>query len=130
MSATTKPVRLSDPMRYLLWRVAQHKYGWSYVPRSTGQMQTAQGLERRGLVTLDMSGSDPSITATEAGFHEIERRWPVSPFALGTYDHQPNGWDPPEGRAPVPVQEQETRPAARSSKGEARPPACQREVDA
>lgn len=109
VSPAPKPVRLSVPMRDLLWRVAQHKYGWCYPSRSCGQFQTAEGLARRGLVTIDVSGSDPSIAATGAGRAEIERRWPVSPFALGTYEHQPDGWDPPEGR-PVSGRGEETRP--------------------
>jgi hypothetical protein len=33
------------------------------------------------------------------GRAEIERRWPVSPFALGTYEHQSGGWMPREGVA-------------------------------
>lgn len=99
MSATTKPVKLSVPMRNLLWRVAQMKYGWLYPSRSSGQMQTAEGLERRGLVTIEYRRIEPLIAATDAGRAEIERRWPVSPFALDTYDEQPQGWDPPEGRS-------------------------------
>lgn len=98
---------LSHPMRDLLWRVAQHKYGWTYVSRHRGQLQVADGLVRRGLAEWGhgnnaRSGSSPRIVATDDGVKEIERRWPVSPLALGTYDHQPGGWTPREGvRSPA-----------------------------
>lgn len=91
-------MKLSHPMRGLLWTVAQHKYGWTHVGRHNGQQQVAEGLERRGLVTYDRERHHPTVAATNAGRAEIERRWPVSPFALGTYEHQPKGWDPVEGR--------------------------------
>lgn len=94
-------VLLTHPMRDLLWEVAQHKYGWRYVSRYRGQIQVADGLVRRGLVEWvarnPRDSHAPAIVATQAGFDEIERRWPVSPFALGTYEHQPNGWTPLEG---------------------------------
>lgn len=102
MSAPSNPrqstVLLSHPMRRLLWEIAQHKYGWRYISRHRGQLQVAEGLERRGLVYLKRDASDSVAVATPAGMLEIQRRWPVSPFALGTYEHQPNGWDPEEGR--------------------------------
>lgn len=96
-------LRLSDAQRDLLWTVAQHKYGWAHCPnisRTVRRMQTAKALERRGLVTIDNSHPhNPSCSATPEGRAEIERRWPVSPYALGTYDHQPGGWTPREGVA-------------------------------
>jgi hypothetical protein len=94
---------LSDPMRDLLWVVAQHKYGWAGCPnvgRRIRRFQTAEALERRGLVAIDRTYMHyPTCSATDAGRAEIERRWPVSPFALGTYAHQPGGWTPVEGVA-------------------------------
>lgn len=87
----------------LLWTVAQHKYGWAHCPnvgRGTRRLQVALALERRGLVAVDLSKPHmPTCSATAAGRVEIERRWPVSPFALGTYEHQPGGWTPREGVA-------------------------------
>jgi hypothetical protein len=96
-------LRLSAAQRDLLWTVAQHKYGWAHCPNAGGRIrrfQTAQTLERLGLVAIDRSQPHmPICAATDAGRAEIERRWPVSPFALGTYDHQPGGWTPREGVA-------------------------------
>jgi hypothetical protein len=91
--------RLSLPMRDLLWAVAQHKYGWTHVGRHHGQQQVAEALERRGFVTFDGERHHPTIAATVTGRAEIERRWPVSPFVLGTYEHQSGGWTPREGIA-------------------------------
>lgn len=94
-------MKLSVPQRDLLWNVAQHKYGWTHASRYGGQLQVADALVRRGLVTYgghDRNHSSPTIVATDEGRAEIERRWPVSPFVLGTYSHQPGGWTPPEGR--------------------------------
>lgn len=88
---------LSTPMRNLLWRVAQHIYGWTHVGRHGGECQVAQALERRGLVTFEREDHRWTVEVTEAGFAEIERRWPVSPCALHTYDEQPGGWTPREG---------------------------------
>lgn len=96
-----RQILLSHPMRDLLWTVGQHKYGWTHVSRHGGGLQVADALVRRGLVQWGAHGRDhhhPTISATFAGTLEIERRWPVSPYALGTYEHQPNGWDPVEGR--------------------------------
>lgn len=84
-------------MRDLLWTVAQHKYGWTHVSRHGGQQQVAEALERRGLVAFDRERHHPTISATDAGRTAIARRWPVSPFVLDTYEHQPGGWTPPEG---------------------------------
>ena len=88
---------LSNAMRDLLWRVAQHKYGWTCVQRYRGEPQVAAALVRRGLVTLAGPSHARVIFATGAGLAEITRRWPVSPFVLGTYQHQPGGWTPREG---------------------------------
>lgn len=88
--------QLSKPMSDLMWTVAQHIYGWTYVRPYGGGQQVAEALVRRGLVRLDRTG-DPTITATEAGRAYIEEHWPVSPFILGTYDHQPDGWTPKVG---------------------------------
>jgi hypothetical protein len=88
---------LSAPMRDLLWTVAQHQYGWAHVLRFGGQLQVADALVRRGLVVWGLNGRDhtePRVVATEKGRMEIRRRWPVSPFVLGTYEHQPGGWSP------------------------------------
>jgi hypothetical protein len=93
-------MRLSDAQRDLLWRVAQHKYGWTHVSRHGGQLQVAEALIRRGLVKPSGTHDwrwQTIIVATPEGKAEIERRWPLSPFALGTYEHQPSGWTPPTG---------------------------------
>jgi hypothetical protein len=42
--------RLTAPMCDLLWKVAQHEYGWAHVFRYGGELQVADALERRGLV--------------------------------------------------------------------------------
>lgn len=90
---------LTSPMRALLWRVAQHKYGWAHCPNvgSVRLLQTARALERRGLVTVSGPGHMPTCEATPEGRALIEEWWPVSPFALATYEHQPGGWTPVEG---------------------------------
>jgi hypothetical protein len=92
---------LTVRMRDLLWQVAQHKYGWTYVSRHRGGLQVADGLVARGLVTYgilnDRTTAAPTILVTDAGIEEIERRWPISPFVLGTYGHQPGGWQRPDG---------------------------------
>lgn len=90
-------VSLTYPQRYLLWTVAQHKYGWAHVSRYGGQMQVADALVRRGLVVWGRNGrdhSEPRVVVTDTGRAEIERCWPVSPYVLGTYEHQPGGWTP------------------------------------
>jgi hypothetical protein len=97
--------KLTKPMRYLLWTVAQHKYGWSHVARRGGQLQVADALVRRGLVEwvepFNGRGSHaPEIKATELGRAEIKRRWPISPFVLGSYEPQPGGWQAPDGSQP------------------------------
>lgn len=98
-------VKLTDPMRDLLWTVAQHKYGWTHVSRHNGQLQVADGLVTRGLVAYSdadhraRDAHSPVVYVLPLGAVEIGRRWPVSPFALGTYDHQPGGWTPREGVA-------------------------------
>lgn len=101
MSEQGKQGTLTEPMRHLLWTVAQHKYGWAHCPNVYGRirrLQTAQALERRGLVTVDVDRPHlPMCSATDAGREEIERRWPASPFVLGTYERQPGGWTPLEG---------------------------------
>jgi hypothetical protein len=99
---------LSVPMRDLLWEVAQFMYGWR--PISRRRIPVADALVRRGLVRWGEHGRDhwssPEVVATEAGREEIARRWPVSPFILGTYDHQPGGWTPREGAA-APAREED-----------------------
>lgn len=100
-------MHLSHPMRYLLWHVAQHKYGWTHVSRHGGQLQVADGLVRRGLVEWGSNGREdhhPIIVATDAGRAEIALRWPVAPFILKTYDwravRETHGeWTPVEGVA-------------------------------
>jgi hypothetical protein len=97
---TDTKVKLTNPQRYLLWTVAQHKYGWTHASRHRGELQVADALVRRGLVEYgrhDRSHHTPIIVSTESGLEEIRKRWPVSPYALGTYDHQPGGWTPVEG---------------------------------
>lgn len=102
MTAVHQRSTFSAAQLDLLWTIAQHKYGWAHCPNVAGRvrrLQTAESLEWRGLVTIDRSQPHmPTCSATEAGRGEITLRWPVSPYILGTYDHQPNGWDPREGR--------------------------------
>lgn len=93
-------VELSIPQRDLLWRVAQHRYCWTYISRGRGQLQVADALVSRGLVQYGQGGREqlePSIEATAMGRLEIKERWPISPFARNTYDHQPGGWQMPDG---------------------------------
>jgi hypothetical protein len=90
---------LSPEMLNMLWTAAQMKYGWAWVPRRHGQHQVAEALVRRGLVVYERDYRRSRIWITEAGRAECERRWPVSPFVLGTYEHQPGGWTPREGVA-------------------------------
>lgn len=95
---------LSPAMCDLLWTVAQHKYGWTHVSRHNGQLQVADGLVRRGFVAYgdDHRARDsyrPVIYALPLGAVEIGRRWPVSPYHLGTYEHQMGGWTPRKGVA-------------------------------
>jgi hypothetical protein len=87
-------------MRDLLWIVAQHKYGWAHCPNDGSRirrLQVAEALERRGLVDIDRSKPHmPVCSVTPEGRMEILGRWPVSPYILGTYEHQPGGWTPSE----------------------------------
>lgn len=96
---------LTAAQRDLLWHVAQHKYGWAHCPNIAGRvrrLQVAEALERRGLVTIDRTRPHmPTCEATAEGRAEIERLFPVSPYVLGTYDHQHGGWTPREGVAQV-----------------------------
>lgn len=95
-------MKLTEPMRDLLWVIAQHKYGWAHCPNvgRERRFQVAEALERRGLVDIDRSQSHmPTCAVTPEGRMEILRRWPVSPYILGTYEHQPGGWTPREGAA-------------------------------
>ncbi len=101
---------LTTPMRELLWRVAQHKYGWIHVSRHGGWLQVADGLVARGLVTYgtlhDRSSVDPRILITEDGIAEVQKLWPVSPLALGTYEPQPGGWTPLDAVPSAPLVEE------------------------
>jgi hypothetical protein len=86
---------LSVPMRRLLWTIAQHKYGWAYCGPEVRRMQTAEALERRGLVAINRSRPYAlTCSPTEMGRGAIALWFPVSPYILGTYDHQPGGWTP------------------------------------
>lgn len=101
MSHRSPGTSLSTPMRDLLWTVAQHKYGWTHVSRYRGQLQVADALVRRGVVKWGSEGREhhlPTIVATEWGERVIRDLWPVSPYNLQTCEHQPNGWDPRDGR--------------------------------
>lgn len=93
--------KLTDSMRDLLWTIAQHKYGWAHCPNHGGRVrrfQTAVALERRGLVRIDLTKPHmPTCSPTAAGLIVIRTEWPISPYVLGTYDHQPGGWTPREG---------------------------------
>jgi hypothetical protein len=95
MGAEAREHKLTIPMRDMLWRVAQHQYGWTHVSRFGGELQTADALVRRGLGEWGLNGRDcmdPHIVATDLGCAEITERWPISPFVLGTYEEQPGGW--------------------------------------
>ena len=75
-------------MLKLLRRISGHKYGWTYISRA--ELQTADALERRGLVTYGRThGRDhyncPQVVATQDGIAEIKRHWPDSPAARGFY---------------------------------------------
>jgi hypothetical protein len=80
-------------MRRTLWRLAQHKYGWwSFNP--SRDRATLEALRRRGLVE-PVEGQEHNFAwaLTDTGRATVKERWPVSPVVLGTYDHQPGGWD-------------------------------------
>jgi hypothetical protein len=99
MSAATeaKRLNLSPAMLQMLWRIAQHKYGWTPLYQ---RKETADALARRGLVEeLDWTQHDPPVIGTDTGKGFCAAMWPVSPWVLGTYDHQPGGWTPPDGVA-------------------------------
>lgn len=80
--------RLTKPMRDRLWTLAQHKFGWGYVSRR--ELVTCRALEHRGLVEVVESrthGNNFAFALTEdAGRREVERRWPISPFVVGSYE--------------------------------------------
>lgn len=80
---------LTPPQQRVLWRLAQHKYGWGYV-NGIGNQSAARALERRGLV--EIADWDFRVTLTTAGEREANLRYPVSPLALGTYEVPENGW--------------------------------------
>lgn len=84
---------LTQPQKHLLWKVAQHKYGWAYYTNRRGQWKTVNALHRLGLVSV--SGRDLTIEITDAGRAEVALRWPMSPLNLGTYDTPRCGWDKP-----------------------------------
>lgn len=87
---------LPMPAAYLLWMVAQHMYGWTHCCNVGGRVrrfQSAEALERRGLVTIDRGRRYPVCTATDAGMEEIRHRWPNSPAVLRSYDEPKGGWD-------------------------------------
>jgi hypothetical protein len=82
-------VKLTAPMRDLLWTIAQHQHGWTHCSNTGSQrtLQTAEALERRGLVHVtDRGGRHAAASATDGGYALITRLFPVSPFALNTYD--------------------------------------------
>lgn len=90
-------MKLSVPQTKLLWRVTQHVHGWAHVYSGfhCEEKRTADVLVRLGLVRWGDNGrdcTDPHIVATDAGRAVLSRRWPVSPFALATYEEQPGGW--------------------------------------
>lgn len=90
LSGTTA---LTAPQNYLLWKVAQHKHGWSYYSTRRGQWKVADALGARGLVTV--SERDLIIEITDAGRAYVAERWPNSPLNLDTYDTPEGGWDKP-----------------------------------
>jgi hypothetical protein len=66
------------------------------------RLQTAEALQRKGLVKVDRSMAHmPTCTTTNRGRSVIENLWPVSPFILNTYTHQPGGWTPFESGNPT-----------------------------
>lgn len=80
---------LSAAMRDFLWTIAQHRYGWTHCSNVGSQrsLQTAEALERRGLVhVLDRDGLHPKAVATSDGYSLMARLFPISPFVLNTYD--------------------------------------------
>lgn len=86
---------LSKSLRDRLWSLAQHTYGWGYA-HGWRQLRAYRALERRGLVQVADGRCDTGVWAfalTQEGARQAQRRWPLSPFALGTYDRPPEGWD-------------------------------------
>ncbi|MBS3928023.1 MAG: hypothetical protein KGZ65_06125 [Sphingomonadales bacterium] len=91
MSGLEEVIEFTEAMAELLWAIAQHKYGWTHI-RSQDDRLAARELERLGWATIHHDKQ--IISATDAGKEEIVRRWPVTPYGLGTYDEQPSGWTP------------------------------------
>jgi hypothetical protein len=93
-------MKLSDAGRKMLWELAQHKYGTGEILRR--KIPIADALVRRGLVgyvsTNGRESHAPRLVVTEAGRHEVERHWPISPLVLGSYEHQPRGWQGLDGK--------------------------------
>lgn len=83
---------LTEAQNYVLWQIAQHKYGWGYI-NGVGRRSAARALERRGLITI--AEWDYRCTTTCAGDRLIAARWPNSPSNLCTYERPKGGWDKP-----------------------------------
>lgn len=82
---------LTETQNYVLWTVAQFKYGWRYV-QGVGFRSAARALERRGLISLD---DEYRATLSSTGEQEVIKRWPNSPAALQSYVPPAGGWDMP-----------------------------------
>jgi hypothetical protein len=92
-------VKITEHQRYRLWRLAQLKYGWAYANGHI-DLRSFEGLKRRGLVCR-VESRDSAFELTDKGAEQVAMRWPVSPFVLKTYEHQPGGWTPVEGVDPL-----------------------------
>lgn len=73
------PPQLTDPMRDMLWRVAQHEYGWTHVSRYGGGLQVGDALVRRGLVEWGRTGATIPIRASSRRRTARRRSRPAGP---------------------------------------------------
>jgi hypothetical protein len=80
---------LTHPQRRALWRLAGHKYAWSYCNGHV-ERRSMEALTRRGLAETFDYGVKYQLT--DAGIAEVAKRWPNCPAVLGTYDEPADGW--------------------------------------
>jgi hypothetical protein len=83
-------IDLSRAQAWVMWTLAQHKYGWRYLT-TVGDHSAARALERKGLIGI--AEFDRRCILTTAGDDLVAALWPKSPAALETYERPADGWD-------------------------------------
>ena len=92
--ATPLLASVSLPQQRVLWRLAQHKYGWGYVT-GLGLLAAARALQTRGLVEVSRSEQGDWLgELTDAGHARVAELFPSSPAVLRTYTRPEGGWSP------------------------------------